>query len=93
MATTTLRIGIIGCGRVARIHLARLVAQPGVQIVGCADLNPDAAGALAATVPGGPVPAFADHRELLDRSGPQAVSIFTPHRAHYRPAMDALQAC
>jgi predicted dehydrogenase len=92
MATTTRRIGIVGCGRVARIHLARLVAQPGVQIVGCADLNPDAAAALAATVPGGPVPTFVNHRELLERAAPQAVSIFTPHIAHYRPAMDALQA-
>jgi len=92
MATTTLRIGIVGCGRAARIHVARLVAQAGVQVVGCADLDPEAAGALAAAVPDGPVPAFADHRELLDRAGPQAVSIFTPHRAHYRPAMDALQA-
>jgi predicted dehydrogenase len=92
MATTMLRIGIVGCGRVARIHLARLVARAGVQVVGCADLNPEAAGALAAGVPGGPAPVFADHRELLDRAAPQAVSIFTPHRAHYRPAMDALQA-
>jgi predicted dehydrogenase len=92
MATTPLRIGIVGCGRAARIHLARLVAQAGVQVVGCADLDPDAAGTLAAGVPDGPAPAFADHRELLDRAAPQAVSIFTPHRAHYRPAMDALQA-
>lgn len=92
MATTTLRIGIVGCGRAARIHLARLVAQAGVQVVGCADLDPDAAGALATGVPAGPAPIFADHRELLDRAAPQAVAIFTPHRAHYRPAMDALQA-
>ncbi|HEX8202447.1 MAG TPA: Gfo/Idh/MocA family oxidoreductase, partial [Isosphaeraceae bacterium] len=92
MASTTLRIGIIGCGRVARIHLPRLVAQDGVQIVGCADLNPEAASALAAGVPDGPARTFADHRELLERAAPQAVSIFTPHIAHYRPAMDALQA-
>ena len=92
MATEALRIGIIGCGRAARIHLARLVAQDRVQVVGCADLNADAAGALAAAVPGGSTAVFTDHRELLERAAPQAVAIFTPHRAHYRPAMDALQA-
>ena len=38
------------------------------------------------------MPAFADHRELLREAAPDALAIFSPHRAHYRPAMDALQA-
>src|SRR5262249_40205605 len=37
-------------------------------------------------------PAFADHKELLTKASPDALAIFTPHRAHYRLAMDALQA-
>jgi predicted dehydrogenase len=36
--------------------------------------------------------AFADHKELLAKTVPDVLAIFTPHRAHYRPAMDALQA-
>jgi predicted dehydrogenase len=56
-----------------------------------------AAQALAARVParqgqGAEVAAFADHRDLLKQAAPEAVAIFTPHLAHYRPAMDALQA-
>lgn len=66
-------------------------------IVGCADPDPAAAQALAASVPadrrpGGEVPTFADHQALLQQAAPQVLAIFTPPRAHYRPAMDALQA-
>ena len=39
-----------------------------------------------------PVPAFADHRELLRQQAPDALAIFTPHLSHYRLTMDALQA-
>jgi predicted dehydrogenase len=86
-------MGIVGCGRAARIHLDRLRARDDVQIVGCADLNLDAAQALGRRVSADePPPAFADHKELLARAAPDALAIFTPHRAHYRPAMDALHA-
>lgn len=96
MAFSGLRIGIVGCGHAARVHLNRLVALAGVRVVGCADPDLAAARALAERVPAsetesGPA-AFADHRELLRRTAPHVVAIFTPHLAHYRPAMDALQA-
>lgn len=96
MASSALKIGIVGCGLAARVHLGRLLQLEGVQVVGCADPDLDAAQALAALVPtppgGSPAVAFADHRELLKQSTPGALAIFTPHLAHYRPAMDALQA-
>jgi predicted dehydrogenase len=91
MAARLLRIGIAGCGLAARVHLDRLKGLDGVQVVGCADTNLDAARTLAARA-GGEVPAFADHKELLAKATPDALAVFTPHRSHYRPAMDALQA-
>jgi predicted dehydrogenase len=67
-----------------------------VRVVGCADPDTKAAEDLAAMVPPtnqeGAVPAFTDYRELLRRAVPDALAIFTPHVAHYRPTMDALQA-
>lgn len=88
-----LRIGIAGCGRVARIHLSRLLARGGIEVVGLADPDPSAASSLAASVPGAASsPVFSDHKELLARTSPDALAIFAPHRSHYRPAMDALQA-
>ncbi len=91
-----LKIGVVGCGRAARIHVGRLLAGGRTRIVGCADPDLEAARGLAAlaTAEGeGPPPAVVDHRELLaDRPAPDALAIFAPHRARYRPAMDALQA-
>jgi predicted dehydrogenase len=98
MGTSALRIGIAGCGAAARIHLDRLLAEERVAIVGCADPDPAAARALAdraTTLEGSraeTVPAFSDHRELLRQAAPDALAIFSPHRSHYRLAMDALQA-
>jgi predicted dehydrogenase len=69
-----------------------------VRVVGCADPDRAAAQELAARVAsraGGGAPevvAPADHRELLRQAAPDALAIFTPHLAHYRVAMDALQA-
>jgi predicted dehydrogenase len=86
----------VGCGRAARIHLERILTLEGVRIVGCADLQPEAAEALAEVIPTshaeGRVPVFPHHRELLGQAALDAVAIFTPHRSHYQVAMDALQA-
>jgi predicted dehydrogenase len=98
MATQAVRIGIAGCGVAARIHVERLLARDEVAIVGCADPEPKAALALAERASGSAgarsesVLAFSDHRELLRELSPDALAIFTPHRSHYRLAMDALQA-
>ena len=98
MATELLRIGIAGCGLAARVHLERLLSLESVRVVGCADPDRAAAEALAARVPppaGAAEPAslaWVDHRELIRQTAPDALAIFAPHLAHYRVAMDALQA-
>ena len=89
MATSGLRIGIVGCGSAARAHLGRLLAIQGVTLAGCADPDLDSAHSLAVE---GQAAGFADHAEMIRQTSPEAVAIFTPHPAHYRPAMDALQA-
>jgi predicted dehydrogenase len=89
-------MGIAGCGRAARIHADRLLACDQVTIVGCADREQARAEALADRIrrarPGQDVTTYPDHRELLHQLRPDALGIFTPHRSHYRLAMDALQA-
>ncbi len=94
MATTGLKIGIIGRGPASAAHADRLLAIEGVSLVGCADADPSAARALAdrCSRPGRPVASFADLGGLIRETSPDAVAIFTPHPSHYRPAMDALQA-
>ena len=98
MGIASLRIAIAGCGAAARIHLGRLLAEEGVLVVGCADPDSVAAEAFAhhattlAYSCADPIPTFVDHREMLRRTNPDALAIFSPHRLHYRLAMDALQA-
>jgi predicted dehydrogenase len=91
-----LRIGIAGCGSAARIHLDRLLAVGQVDVIGLADPDLNAAdvlaGSLSVSGSAAKVATFADHRELLRQRMPDALAIFTPHLAHYRTAMDALQA-
>lgn len=96
MLTTLIRIGIVGRGAAATSFVERLRAAEGVALVGCADVDQVATSALASLAsgpgPAAPVPAFADHAELIREARPHALAIFTPSHAHYRPAMDGLQA-
>lgn len=94
MALAGLRIGIVGCGLDATAHVDRLMAIEGVSIVGCADPDLSLARTLAGRIPAPfePVLAFEDHAELIRQASPEVLTISTPNRSHYRPAMDGLQA-
>ncbi|MDX2036925.1 MAG: Gfo/Idh/MocA family oxidoreductase [Isosphaeraceae bacterium] len=92
MDTAPIRVGITGCGSAARAHTARLGKIAGVEIVACADPDPEAAARLAESIGIGATRVFSDHATLLREVRPDVVAIFTPHLAHYRAAMDALQA-
>jgi predicted dehydrogenase len=96
MATTGLRIGIVGCyyDRIAMAQADRLLAAEGVSIVGCADADLSKARTLASHLhsPFEPVPVFDNHADLLRETSPDALIISTPNHMHYRPAMDGLQA-
>ena len=48
MSAATLRAGVVGCGNIAGNHAAALRALPGIELVGCADVDPDRAARFAA---------------------------------------------
>jgi len=83
----TIRIGIIGCGRVARPHLKAYNAH-GVTVTAVADITVNAANELAREAGG--AASFSDYRALLESRLVDAVSICTPPTAHEQPAVDAL---
>ena len=90
-----IRVGVVGCGRAAAIHVGRLRAIDGVEIAGLADPDSTATEALLANVFAGvseKPQVFRDHSQLLAGQSLDAVAIFTPHRAHFQPAIDSLQA-
>ncbi|MEV5518524.1 Gfo/Idh/MocA family oxidoreductase [Streptomyces flaveolus] len=74
-----LRAAVIGCGNVAGNHAAAYRDLPGVDLVACADVDPDRAARLAR-----PYGAVASHPD--DLFGPgldlDLVSVCTPHPTH-----------
>ena len=85
-----LRIGILGCGKIAQVrHLPEYAANPGAQVVALFDLNPERAQALAAQVGATAYPTW---QALLADSQVDAVSICTANDSHAELACAALAA-
>lgn len=69
------RIGLIGCGNIARRHLYFLTGMAQAQIVACCDIQPERAAEVA-----GPLSAraYTDYRELLEKETLDAAYICSP---------------
>lgn len=78
-ATTNVRVGIIGCGRVAKRFPAEAEVVSGVDIVAAYDTNRDATRSLTDKFEG--IRPYSDLREFFDAV--DAVYIATPHLTHY----------
>lgn len=74
-----MRVGIVGCGRIARNHVSALRAVPDVEVAAVADVDRDRARTFAARH--GVRNAYAEVDEML-AAGLDAVTICTPHGAH-----------
>ena len=82
------RIGLIGCGRVAEFgYLPAFRQARGVVLVGIADVNPSRCRALA---PG--VPAYGNIQSLIQAGGLDAIVISVPTRFHLEYARCAAEA-
>lgn len=91
-ATTTVRLGMIGCGGISNEHARNLVDLPGVQIVALADPNVANIAALKGRYPAlASAEEFGDYRELL-ATDVDGVIIMTPHGLHHGQIGDALRA-
>ena len=89
-----LRVGIIGCGGIARAHVNSFKAMPDVEIVAGADIIPGKAAAFfAANGVEGVKTDYASHKEMLDDESLEldAVSICTYNREHAEPTIYALK--
>jgi len=89
MADRVLRLGVIGLSRGFDLTRPTLLADPRVQVVGAADLRPDARAAFEAEFG---APAFADADELLRLANVEAVYIATPHQTHLDLTLAAANA-
>lgn len=88
--TGKLRVGVVGCGNIAKAHAAAYASLPEADFVACCDANEERARALAVTHG---VPAvYADAREMLQSGRIDAVSVCTPHPAHLEVVLAAAEA-
>ncbi len=86
-STDVLPVGVIGCGRMGRLHARALSQMPGVKLVGVVDANPPSADE-AAKLYG--CEAFTDPLKLLPRV--KAVTIAVPTQFHVASAEPFLRA-
>jgi predicted dehydrogenase len=79
LSADDLRVGIIGCGKIARNHVHALQRIPGVRVVAVADFEAERAQAFGSEYD--IAQAFGDVEEML-ASGLDAVTVCTPNGAH-----------
>ncbi|MGI8908263.1 MAG: Gfo/Idh/MocA family protein [Candidatus Sumerlaeaceae bacterium] len=85
----SLRVGIVGCGAVAGIHIRGYRACDGVQVVACSDISLERAQKFAVEkeIPS----AYASFIEMFEAEKLDAISVCTPNYAHCEPTVEALQ--
>lgn len=83
----TIKIGVIGTGYLGKFHAEKYAAMQGVDLIGVADINREAAKSLADRLHTAP---FTDYRELFGKV--DAVSIVVPTTLHHEVAGACLDA-
>jgi predicted dehydrogenase len=83
-----LRVGLIGCGRIARVHHAYLRGLPQIELVGICDADAKARAAFARE---SGLPAFASPGELVERARVDAAHVLTPPATHAALAIELLR--
>ena len=74
-----MRVGLAGCGAIARVHAAVLRSLPGVQLCACCDIVREKAEDLA-RADGCAV--YENYTDMLDQEKPDAVHLCLPHYLH-----------
>ena len=83
-----LRFGVVGVGRIGKIHIENLVNRiPGAEVAAVCDVDAAELAAVAARFGIGRT--CADYRELLDGGEIDAVVICSPTDRHYQMIVDA----
>ncbi len=86
----TVRIGIIGCGRISDLHAAGYRADPRARVTAVCDSDPARARAKASQW--GAEACYTDIKAMFADPRVDAVDIITPQRFHEAMALDALAA-
>src|SRR5262245_34208908 len=85
-----MKVGIVGCGQIAAVHIPYVRSHPGTAIVGVCDPSESRARETAARFAIRNVCRSLD--ELLDVHRPELVHIVTPPQTHAALAIQAMEA-
>ena len=86
----TLRVALVGCGKVADQHVAAIHRIPDCEIVSVCDCEPLMAKQIAQRFSIGEW--YSDLKEMLHAVSPDVVHITTPPRSHYSLAKQCLES-
>jgi predicted dehydrogenase len=86
----SLRVALVGMGRIGRVHLQALSAARGAEVVGVYDLNAQLARERAEAA--GVQRVYASWQEVLSDPEVQCVGVLLPHDVHEQYAIEALEA-
>lgn len=85
-----IKVGIIGCGQIAQHHMRTYRKIEGVEMVVCADLNPEAAERASKEFE---IPEFTTNfRDILSRDDIDAVDVCLHNNMHMPATLAALEA-
>ncbi|MBO5858654.1 MAG: Gfo/Idh/MocA family oxidoreductase [Clostridia bacterium] len=82
-----MKVAVIGCGNISRLHFITLSENPDTEIVAVADIKQERADASASKYG---AKAYYGIDELLENEAPDAIHICTPHYLHTAMAAKAL---
>lgn len=85
--TSPLRFAIIGCGRIAKNHVAPLAQLPGAKLVALCDLVAEKAHVYAGSHN---LPVYANYHTMLLEEEVDVVCVLTPSGMHSAHAMDVM---
>jgi predicted dehydrogenase len=89
MTARSIRIALVGCGRVAGHHCRSIRATEGVELAAVCDLVAEKAKAYGEEFA---VPWFTSYRAMLDQvPGIDVVAVITPSGMHFEHAMEMLE--
>src|SRR6185437_7937236 len=86
----TLRVALVGCGKVADQHVAAIHRIPNCEVVSVCDCEPLMAKQIAQRFSIGEW--YSDLKEMLHAVSPDVVHITTPPRSHYSLAKQCLES-
>jgi len=88
MSKRKLRVGVLGVGRIGKIHIENLASRiAGTEVVALADVIPEELAAVSAKFD---IPqSFPDYRQVLDLPDVDAVAVCTPTNTHAQIVLDA----